>query len=219
MKMRLAKCLFFMLLIILSGYSVLTEYQYHHQSLTIFGTAVNIRTVSSEERRMTDTCTTFRGREDCAALFAYDISWQDSGRSYRYHVAKAWSPPADRICMNVVQGKPAIAKPCDAYFFNPSRLPALIAIWAIVAFIALTLFLYRKRYPDYRRWPAQTLYRIYHQKHRLILETPDEQEALALIGNGFRISKTLHHRKIMGAGRQRRVIHYISYLVRGKKGA
>lgn len=219
MKTRIVKSLFFILLVIVSGYHLLTEYQYYHQSSAVFGTVANIRTVSSAERRLTDACTTFRGREDCSALFEYDITWPSGGRTYLYHVAKAWSPPADRLCMNIVQGKPAIAKPCDALFFNVSRLPGLIAIWVIVAFIALTLFLYRKRYPNYRQRPAQTLYRIYHQKHRLMLETPDEQEALTFINRGYRVSKTFHHQQVVGAGGQRRLIHYTIYLVRGKKSA
>lgn len=219
MKIRVVESLFFMLLLIVSGYYLLTEYQYYHQSSTVFGTVVNTRTVSSAERRLADACTTFRGREDCSALFEYDITWLSGGHSYRYHVAKAWSPPADRLCMNIVQGKPAIAKPCDALFFNVSRLPGLIAIWVIVAFITLTLFLYRKRYAISRQWPAQTLYRIYHRRHRLMLETPDEQEALKFINSGYRISETFHHQKVVGSGRQRRVIHYIIYLVRGKKSA
>lgn len=83
MKIRVVKSLFFMLLIIVSGYYLLTEYQYYHQSSTVFGTVVNTRTVSSAERRLADACTTFHGREDCSALFEYDITWRSGGQAVR----------------------------------------------------------------------------------------------------------------------------------------
>lgn len=202
-----------------SGYVLVTEYQYYRDSTVTTGVVSAIRYTSSGERRTSDTCTSFRGRTDCSALYEYDITWWEGNKSYIYHVEKEHTPPSKTICMNIVQGRPGIGKPCNSFFFNTSWVPFLIATWFIIAFISFTLLVHRKLHPELSKRPARTLYRVYNKKRHLVLETLDQQEALTFISNGYRISATVRHREIVGSGCKRSVIDCVTYFVRVRKGA
>lgn len=211
------KKIVFVFWLLLSGYVLVTEYQHYRDSTVTTGVVSAIRYTSSAERRTSDTCTSFRGRTDCSALYEYDITWWVGTKPYIYHVEKEHTQPSKTICINIVQGQPGIGKPCDYFFFNTSWLSGLITMWASVAFISFTLFVYRKRHPDFSKLPAQALYRVYNKKRTLVLETPDEQEALKFINSGYRISATDRHREITGSGCKRGVIDCTTFFVRGPK--
>ncbi|WP_312946546.1 hypothetical protein [Superficieibacter sp.] len=208
---------FYVLLMIFTGYAVVMEYHYHRQSITTTADVSAIRYTSSAERRMTDTCNHFRGRTNCAALYDYDLTWRVGDKTWTYHVKDKRVPPGSVMCMNVVKDKPAVAKPCENIFFNVSPLPVVIAIWAISAFIFLTLLLYRFKQRRMAVPSAVNLYRVYNTSRQLLLETEKREEALQFISRGYRIRKHVKTTEHITSGRGNNPINCMHYYVRPRK--
>lgn len=103
------------------------------------------------------------------------------------------------------------------FFFNASLAPYLIANWAIVAFISLTLFTQHKLHPDVPSLSVQVTYRIINKRHQLLLETHDQEEALQFINGGYRICITKRWQTVIRVGRKKVVNDCTTYFVRGRK--
>ena len=102
-------------LLIFSAYVLLTDYGYYRRSIRDSGIVSAIRFTSSIDSLMKGDC---GERRTCSDLYAYDITWWKDNKSYAYHADKELKSPSKVICMQVVQNNPAIAKPCDAFFFQ-----------------------------------------------------------------------------------------------------
>lgn len=199
-------------LFIFSGYVLLTDYGYYRHSIRDSGIVSAVRYTSSIDSYMQGDC---GGRRICSDVYAYDITWWKDDKSYVYHAAKELESPPKVICMRVVQNNPAIAKPCDAFFFNASLTPFLIAIWASVAFMSLTLFIHHKLHPD--SLPVRASWRIINRLHQVLLETYDQEEALQFIKKGYRICATTRSRQIILVGRKKVINDCTHYFVRVRK--
>lgn len=220
MNIRILKTLSLALLLMFSGYIVFSEYQYYRHSTITTGTVSNLRYTSSLERRLTDTCNHFRGREDCSALYDYDVTWRAQNKEYVYHAEKEREQPAAHVCVDIVPQQPGVGKPCHHIFFNVSRLPGLITLWGILGFIGLTMLLYRFKQ---RRTPlpyaAAELYRIYNNAHHLLFETRSQQEAIAFIERGrYRLHRNHKTSVPIGSGGKKAYVDCMNYTVRSRKG-
>lgn len=219
MNVRILKNAFFILLLMFTGYTVFTEYQYHRHSTTVDGVVSNVRYISSAERRITDTCTHFRGREDCAALYNYDITWHSQNRSYVYHAEDEREAPATVVCVNVVQQDPQIGKPCKNVFFNVSRLPGVITVWAVLGFIFLTVLLHKFKQRRFHIPADPQLYRIYNTSHHLLFETHLAEEAMQFIQKGrYRLRASNSTIEAVGTGSEKGMLKCANYYVRSRKG-
>ncbi|WP_194206603.1 hypothetical protein [Superficieibacter sp. 1612_C1] len=222
MNVSVLKKTFLILLLMFTGYSgytVFTEYQYHRHSTTVDGIVSNVRYISSAERRMTDTCTHFRGREDCSALYDYDITWRSQNKDYVYHAEDEREKPSAVECVNVVPEKPQIGKPCKNIFFNVSRLPGVITVWAILGFIFLIVLLHKFKQ---RRFPGPEkpqLYRIYNKSLHLLFETSDAEDAMRFIRKGhYRLRASNTTLEAVVSGGKKVMIKCANYHVRSRKG-
>lgn len=219
MNVSVLKKTFLILLLMFTGYTVFTEYQYHRHSTTVDGIVSNVRYVSSAERRMTDTCTHFRGKEDCSALYDYDVTWRSQNKNYVYHAEGERQAPATVICVNVVPENPQIGKPCKNIFFNVSRLPGVIAVWAILGFIFLIVLLYKFKQ---RRFPGPEkpqLYRIYNKSLHLLFETSDAEDAMRFIRKGhYRLHASNSAIDVAESDGKKVKIKCVNYHVRSRKG-
>lgn len=209
---------FLALLLLYSGYAGLTEYRYYRDSLPLPGRVSNVDVVTSEQRRMTDTCTHFRGREDCATLYHYDITWRVLNKDGIYSVTGQHKKPSTVECIDVFMPNPTVAKPCNQLFFNASHLPATIAIWAIVAFILLTLMLYRYKQRRFNPPCKPQRHRIYNHRHQLLLETNDRDEAFRFINSGYRLHSASKSVIEIAVGQERGEMECVNYSVRSRKG-
>ncbi|MGK9173042.1 hypothetical protein KXR87_07400 [Yokenella regensburgei] len=211
---RVIKALF-ILFLVLNGYVFWSEYPWYRTSTVSMARVSGLQVTSSAERQWYDTCTYFRGRKDCSAQYAYDVSWRAGAKTWHWHVDKARLPPDALLCMHVVQNRPAIAKPCDDLFFIPSRIPALIMAWAILAFVSFTWLIHRFA----RRRRAQRLiFRVCTPKRQLLLETEDGDEAQRFIGDRYRVCATFRTCERVRSGRKMCRVDCITYHVRQKKG-
>ncbi|POP44907.1 hypothetical protein CHU32_13555 [Superficieibacter electus] len=208
------------LLLLFTGYTVFTEYQYYRDAQITTGVVSNVDYTSSLERRITDTCNHFRGREDCSALYDYDVTWRAQNKDYIYHAEDEREEPAAQVCVNIVSQHPDIGKPCKNIFFNASRLPALITLWGILIFIGLTMLLYRfKQRRTSFSCGAGELYRIYNNSHHLLFETRSQQEAMEFIERGHYRLHSNHKTSVpIGSGHNKALVDCINYTVRSRKG-
>ena len=211
------KKVLFVLFLILNGYVFITEYAWYRDAAISTADVSHLQVTPSAERRMRDTCDHFRGREDCSTLYAWDVTWQAGGKSWRWHVDKARKAPGAQICMNVVQGRPEVAKPCANWFFIDSRIPALLMGWGILAFITLTWLI--QRFVVARQTRARKLiYRICTTRRQLLLETDDIDEAKQFIGDQYRVCATFRTQEILRHGRKKTPVECVTWHVRRKKG-
>lgn len=219
MNVSVLKKTFLILLLMFTGYTVFTEYQYHRNSTTVDGIVSNVRYVSSAERRMTDTCTHFRGREDCSALYDYDITWHSQNKGYVYRAEDEREKPSLVECVNVVPEKPQIGKPCKNIFFNVSRLPGVITVWAILGFIFLIVLLHKFKQ---RRFPGPEkpqLYRIYNKSLHLLFETSHAEDAMRFIRKGhYRLRASNSTIEAVESDGKKVMIKCANYHVRSRKG-
>ena len=211
------KKVLFVLFLLLNAYVVITESAWYRDSVIASGTVSRLHITSSAERRMLDRCDHFRGRTDCSTLYDYDVTWRAKGRDWTWHVDKARIAPDTQICMNVVAGEPALAKPCGDWFFIQSRIPALIMMWAIVAFIALTVLIHRFAVSR-RAKRRKFIYRVCTPRRELLLETENAEEAERFIGSRYRVCATFRTQETRRQGRRKIRGECIRWHVRPKKG-
>ncbi|WP_437888896.1 hypothetical protein [Phytobacter sp. V91] len=212
------KSVLFVLFLILNGYVLITEFHYYRGSVTTTGEVTNLHVTSSSERRLYNTCTRFRGREDCSTLYAYDVTWLAEGKSWHWHAEKERTAPGVQICMQVVQGNPRIAKPCASFFFINSRIPFLMMIWGILVFIAITYLIYRISVSLKRKRASLLMYRVCTTRRQQLLETDDPDEIRQFIGTQYRVCNTTRSSEILRRGRKKIRVECITYHVRIRKG-
>ncbi len=203
--------------LLLNGYVFIIEYSWYRGSTLSSGDVSHLQVTPSAERRLLDSCDHFRGREDCSTLYEYDVTWRAGGNTWTWHVEKARTPPGAQICMNVVASRPDVAKPCDNWFFIKSRIPPLLAVWGVLAFIALTWLIHRVAVSR-RSGEGKRLYRVCTTRRELLLETDDLSEAQRFIGNQYRVCATFRSQEILRQGHKKTRVECISWHVRRKKG-
>lgn len=196
-------------LVIFSGYVVVTDYGYYHNSVHDTGIVSAVSYVSTTERKMSGDC--FSPRNTCAGLYSYDTTWWRGGKSYVFHSTRELKSPSKVMCVQFVQNDPHIAKLCHHLFFNISLIPYLIGIWSIIVFIKLTLFFYCKRYSSL---PVRETWRILNRHRQLLLETQEREEMQRFIDSCYRICHTTCEQEVIHEGRKKFINHYTVYIVR-----
>lgn len=170
-KITMIKYMLWLVLFIFSTYVLLTNYGYYHNSVHDTGIVSAVSYVSTTERKMSGDC--YSPRDTCAGLHSYNTIWWQGGKSYVFHTTRELKSPSKLMCVQFVQNDPHIVKLCHHLFFNVSLIPYLIGIWSIVAFMRITLFLYRKRYQSL---PVRETWRIHNRHRQLLLETQEREE-------------------------------------------
>ncbi|WES66574.1 hypothetical protein [Superficieibacter sp. HKU1] len=219
MNVRTLKKIFLILWLMFTGYSVFTEYQHHHHARIATGIVSNVVYTSSAERRMTDTCTHFRGREDCSARYDYDITWYSQNKDYVYHADDEREKPSAVECVHVVPENPQIGKPCKNIFFNDSHLPAVITVWAVLGFIFLTMLMLKFKQRRFSVPEEPQLYRVYNKSFHLLFETRLAEDAMQFIRKGhYRLRASNTTLEAVVSGGKKAMIKCANYHVRSRKG-
>lgn len=212
--------LFYAFLLMYTGYAVVMEYHYHRYSFITLAEVSAVHSISSVERRMTDTCHYLRdGRIDCSTLYDYDLTWRVNDETWVYHAEGKRVEPNAAMCVNVVKDKPTIGKPCENIFYNVSHLPVLITIWAISAFIFLVVIGYQLKLRRMSPHPTPGLYRIYTISDQLLLETKSWQEAMPFISGKYLLRSTRKTVEEIIIDGKKKKVGCVSYYVRSRKGS